>query len=769
MTITDPADGATAWLGDDLRLTGQIADAESDPVAMGVTWTSSLDGPLGIGTNDGTGEVATEFVPASPGAHAMTLTVTDSDGANASDSISILVVENSAPVVILQSPTDSAEFITTDSVLVRASVSDDTHSTDNLLVTLSSSLAGPLGGQLSPDTEGVVQWTGTLAAGAHTVTARVDDPRGLQGEDTVAITVVEVDGPPTCTVAVPGVGIYNDSETVPLLGQVADAEDAAETLDILWESSIDGTVDTTPASSTGELVGAATGLTPGLHTFTLTVMDSAGQTCTNSELELTINGTPIPPVVAIDPAAPSTLDDLLLVTTTPASDPEGAPLVTTIAWLRDGAPQAAWAGQSTVLSADTATGEDWTLQVSVSDGMASAAATPVMITIGNGPPSIAVPTLGPNVLYTDTTATCSAGATSDPEGDPVTALYSWEVDGVPATGQTTASLSGGTWFDKGEDVVCVTTPDDGSALGAPVGSAPRTVQNSIPSPPVISVFPSVAAPSLGLTCLIDTAATDADPSDMATGLSLEYSWLVNAAPAGITDPIVPSTATAAGELWTCQVTAEDADGAVSTTATASASICTPTTVYEDVDGDGFGNAGVSQSTCPTPAGWVSDATDCNDGDVGIYPGAGDAYGDGVDGDCDGEEDCEAGVYDGAYFALCLPGSVNFADADAACIAAGHDGLASIRSQLEQDYVWLLFVSTGQQALGDAWIGYTDELVEGSWGWLDGSLEPYSNWSSSEPNGGSNENCGHLNWPQGTGGWNDTSCNNLRAGYVCQAR
>jgi hypothetical protein len=769
VAITDPADGSSAWLGEELQLAGQITDAESDPVTIGVSWTSSLDGPLGIGTNDATGGVASEFTPQIAGVHALTLTATDTDGANASDSISVTILENSAPLVILQSPTDAASFVTTDSVLVRASVSDDTHSIDELVVTFSSSLGGPLGGQLSPDADGFVEWSGALLAGGHTLTARVDDPRGLLGEDTVTITVVEADAPPTCTVAVPGLGIYNDSETVPLLGQVADAEDAAETLDILWESNIDGTVDTTAASSIGELVGAASGLTPGQHTFTLTVMDSAGQTCTNSDLELTINGTPSPPVVAIDPAAPTTLDDLLLVTTSAASDPEGVSLVTTIAWLRDGVPQAAWAGQTSVLSADTATGEDWTLQVSVSDGMASAAALPVTVTIGNGAPTIAVPTLSPNVLYTDTTATCSAGAASDPEGDSVTALYAWQVDGVDVTGQTNTSLEGTAWFDKGEDVVCVTTPDDGTTLGTPAPSAPRTVQNSTPSAPIINVFPSVASPSLGLTCLIDTGATDADPSDMAAGLTIEYSWLVDAAPAGITDPIVPSTATSAGDLWTCQVTAEDADGALSSTATATASICTPQTLYEDFDGDGFGNAGVSQSTCPQPAGWVLDATDCNDLDIGIYPGAGDFYGDGVDGDCDGEEDCEAGVFNGAYFALCLPGAINWADADAACIAAGHDGLASIRSQLEQDYVWLLYISSGQQTLTDAWIGYTDELVEGSWGWLDGSLEPYANWSISEPNGGSNENCGHLNWPRGSGGWNDTSCTNLREGYVCQAR
>ena len=768
-TITDPVDGAAVWLDDDLRITGQVADPESDPATLSVSWSSSLDGPLGIGSNDGAGGVAVEFAPQTEGTHAITLTVTDPEGASASDSITVQIGVNTSPVVMIESPTDGSSVLATDTVLLRAVVSDDTHAPDALSVTLSSSLGGPLGAVLVPDADGVVQWSGLLAAGSHTLSARVEDPRGLIGQDAVGVTVGVFDAPPTCTVAVPGVGIYNDSDVVSLLGQVGDAEDPAQSLDILWESSIDGTVDTTPASATGALSGEASGLSPGLHTFTLTVMDSAGQTCTNADLELTINGTPTAPVVAIDPAAPTTSDPLAAITLAAASDPEGAALTTTIAWLRDGAPQAAWAGQTTVLSADTNTGEVWTLQVSVSDGMASASATPVSVTIGNGAPSITAPTLGPVVLYTDTTATCTPGTASDPEGDTVTPLYAWQVAGVVVAGQTSGVLSGSAWFDKGQTVLCATTPSDGTSLGPQVASAPRTVLNSTPSPPSISVSPTVASPSVGLTCLVGAAATDADPSDMAAGLTLATSWLVNGAPAGISDPIVPSSATAAGQTWTCQVTAEDADGAVSSASTATASICTPQTVYEDYDGDGFGNAGVSQSTCPQPSGWVTDGTDCNDADIGIYPGAGDSWGDGVDGDCDGVQDCEAGMYLGTYFAVCLPASTGWTDAQAACIAAGHDGLASIRSQLEQDYVWLLLQATGQQTVSDVWIGYTDELVEGSFGWLDGSTAGYTNWSPGEPNGGTNESCVHLNWPLGSGGWNDTGCWGARDGYVCQDR
>lgn len=56
--------------------------------------------------------------------------------------------------------------------------------------------------------------------------------------------------------------------------------------------------------------------------------------------------------------------------------------------------------------------------------------------------------------------------------------------------------------------------------------------------------------------------------------------------------------------------------------------------YTDADGDQFGNAAAWLSSCFAPPGFVTDATDCNDGDFFTWPGAVDLC-DGVDGDCDG--------------------------------------------------------------------------------------------------------------------------------------
>jgi len=63
--------------------------------------------------------------------------------------------------------------------------------------------------------------------------------------------------------------------------------------------------------------------------------------------------------------------------------------------------------------------------------------------------------------------------------------------------------------------------------------------------------------------------------------------------------------------------------------------------YDDNDTDGFGDADSSSVSCTAPSGTVSDATDCDDTDSSVYPGA-DEYCDTQDNDCDGDIDEEAG-------------------------------------------------------------------------------------------------------------------------------
>ena len=62
----------------------------------------------------------------------------------------------------------------------------------------------------------------------------------------------------------------------------------------------------------------------------------------------------------------------------------------------------------------------------------------------------------------------------------------------------------------------------------------------------------------------------------------------------------------------------------------------PSSWVPDRDGDSFGDSEAEHRVaCDEPAGWVTDATDCDDDDRTVYPGADEIPDDGVDQDCSG--------------------------------------------------------------------------------------------------------------------------------------
>ena len=62
-----------------------------------------------------------------------------------------------------------------------------------------------------------------------------------------------------------------------------------------------------------------------------------------------------------------------------------------------------------------------------------------------------------------------------------------------------------------------------------------------------------------------------------------------------------------------------------------------TTYYADADGDTYGDAGSTTEACSMPEGYVSDNTDCNDGNADINPAASEVC-NGIDDNCDGNND-----------------------------------------------------------------------------------------------------------------------------------
>ncbi len=93
-----------------------------------------------------------------------------------------------------------------------------------------------------------------------------------------------------------------------------------------------------------------------------------------------------------------------------------------------------------------------------------------------------------------------------------------------------------------------------------------------------------------------------------------------------------------GVAESCNGIDDDCDGTIDDSATDG------TTFFLDSDGDGFGNPAQTIASCDDVAGYVSDSTDCNDGDADFHPDA-------VEADCADPNDYNC------------DGSVGFADAD----------------------------------------------------------------------------------------------------------
>jgi hypothetical protein len=97
--------------------------------------------------------------------------------------------------------------------------------------------------------------------------------------------------------------------------------------------------------------------------------------------------------------------------------------------------------------------------------------------------------------------------------------------------------------------------------------------------------------------------------------------------AGDCDDADPDRNPAATEL--CDGIDNDCDGVADTG--------TVSTWYADADSDTYGDARATIDECAQPAGYVLDATDCNDADPTVNPGAAEAC-NGIDDDCDGSTD-----------------------------------------------------------------------------------------------------------------------------------
>ena len=272
---------------------------------------------------------------------------------------------------------------------------------------------------------------------------------------------------------------------------------------------------------------------------------------------------------SITPSVADESDDLTVSYT--ASDDDQEPLVIEIKWYLDGVLISEFENDTTIPSIATREGDEWRVEVTVSDGEDFVSSSSQIITIGevfqpNNPPEISTLVILPNqpttvdnldLLYT----------AQDLDGDSIIDIeIEWRVDDVLTTETSTTVES--TQTSKGQIWEAQVRVSDGkdwsnwSELSSIIVNSPPVVESVTYSPSEIYTDDSIT---------VTYDYTDLD-NDLSTNPQIIWSknGIEQAELSGL-NPL-PSSYTSKGEIWTVSLKANDGDSYSNTAVNASFSI-----------------------------------------------------------------------------------------------------------------------------------------------------------------------------------------------------
>ncbi len=553
---------------------GLLSDAEDAAELLTGFWESNLDGVLtDVDTEvDSTGSVI-GYGYLSEGEHAIELHVEDSTGKTSRETVIIEVgPPNSAPLCQIVSPIDGSAGPDGDVVTFEATAEDVDVAENTLTAEWSSDKDGVLGSS-AVNTDGTITFPYSgLSVDTHVVTLTVEDEVEAACTSSVVFTVGT---PPSVTIDAPLNGeVVNDGIPISFGATVFDAQDQPDNVSLEWV--VNGSVVSTQgATSSGEALFTYGALTYGTHNLVVTATDSDGLT-DSDQVNFTINGLPSAPVVSINPNTPTTSDGLNVSIDTPSVDPEGVTPTYTYEWQLGGQTQATYTS-STLPSSATSKGEQWTVVVTPSDGIADGISGTASVVIGNTPPTVASVTVTPlGTVYNDDVLTCSASVT-DPDEIPTT-TYEWTIVGSIVGSGSTLDLST-TGAMPGDTVVCTVTATDAD-LDSDTDSASQSISNRSPSI-MASISTNGTNQNAELTCV--GIATDPDGETP----TVTYEWFNGSTSLGNSNPLqLNSTLASSGDVIDCVATATDGLGdtdivTVSHTVTNTAPVIGSVTVTPD--------------------------------------------------------------------------------------------------------------------------------------------------------------------------------------------
>lgn len=372
----------------------------------------------------------------------------------------------------------------------------------------------------------------TASIGTHTYTLTVTDTAGLSSTATTHVIVTNA----------PPVANAGSDQTLPATGPTTPV-----TLNGSLSSDPDGDALTFVWTEGSAVVGNSAivrlNATMGVHTYTLTVTDTAGLSASNNT-HVTINNQPPVANAGADQTLTATGVTTSVTLTGSASDPDGDAL--TFVWTQGSTV----VGNSAVVPLSLKIGTyAFTLTVTDAGGLSSTAVTHVTINnatpVANAGADQTLPATGPT-----TSVTLNGSASTDPDGEALT--FVWTQGSTVVGNAAIAPLS----LKVGAYTFTLTVTDAGGLSSSAVTHV--TINNQ---PPVANAGADQNLPATGSTTpvtLNGSASTDPD------GDALTFVWTENGSVVG-NSAIVQLTATMGVHTYTLTVT--DAGGLSSSAVT----------------------------------------------------------------------------------------------------------------------------------------------------------------------------------------------------------
>lgn len=374
-----------------------------------------------------------------------------------------------APTVEIVTPGTGSSSNQGDALTFEGWVSDAADAATSIAVEWSSDQDGVLS-TVGADSSGTSLFVGTLSPGDHVLTLKGTDTEGNFATDVVTHHVNGVPTAPVVSITPSSPSSSADLQVV--IGTPStDPEGTPVTYTYEWLKN--GVTD--PTQTSALVLGSATARGE-TWTVRVTPHDDAAAGPPGEAAVTVQNAPPAVTSVVLGPEPAATNDVLTAAVTT--ADDDGDVVSVRYEWRVDGVVVA---GTAPSLDGASAFDRDQLVQVLVTanDGSAdSAAVGSNVVTIANTPPTAPVVSIAPTtpIEQVDDLVCSVVVAATDADGDPVTHVVEWDVDGASYprggdAGPSTTTLAddtadGGDTLDA-EEWTCSVAATDGTATGLP--------------------------------------------------------------------------------------------------------------------------------------------------------------------------------------------------------------------------------------------------------------------------------------------------------------